>query len=124
MYCTNFVCKKNSRMHPENVLYSVYLAGDDAMSARALKIILECQKKERIAAEKRRKENKPPHIRKFRVPIDDEFNWTADNPMDMLKWDKRTLKLKTHCPPLLRNYTPEQLKDRQTLDVPNILGHK
>ena len=55
------------------------------MSAKALKIILDCQKKERIAAEKRKKENKPPLIRKFRVPTDDEINWTADNPMDMLK---------------------------------------
>ena len=112
------------RIHPENVLYSAYLAGDDAMSARALKIILECQKKEKIAAEKRQKENKPPFIRKFRVPTDDEIDWTADNPMDMLKWDKRTLKLKSHCPPLLRNYTPAQLRDRQTLDIPNILGHR
>ena len=43
-----------SRIHPENVLYGVYLAGDDAMSAKALKIILDCQKKERIAAEKRK----------------------------------------------------------------------
>ena len=112
------------RIHPENVLYSVYLTGDDAMSARALKIILDCQKKERIAAEKRKKENKPPLIRKFRVPTDDEINWTADNPMDMLKWDKRSLKLKTHCPPLLRNFTPAQLRDRHSLDIPKILGHK
>ena len=94
------------------------------MSARALKIILECQKKEKKAAEKRQRENKPPLIRKFILPTEEEINWTADNPMDMLKWEKHSMKLKTHCPPLLRHFTPDQLRDRKTLDIPKILGHR
>ena len=120
----NKICAFCYRIHPENVLYSVYLAGDDDMSEKALKIILDCRKKEKKSAEKREKENKPPLIRKFHVPNDDEINWTADNPFDMLKWDKRTLKLKTHSPPLLRNYTDDELRDRHSLDIPKILGHR
>ena len=119
-----FLLSISSRIHPESVLFSAYLAGDDSMSARALKIILECKKKETIAATKRQKENQPPVIRKFRNVEDDEINWDATNLMDFLKWDKRTMKLKTHCPPLLRDYTEAQLKDRHSLEIPNILGHR
>ena len=75
------------------------------MSKKALDFILKAIKKEAKSTAKK--------VRKFVLPTDEEINWTAENLMDFLNWELLTVQRKLFCPPLLRQFTIEQLKTQK-----------
>ena len=102
------------RAHPENLLLCAYLSDDDEMSKKALELILKAIKKEA--------KSKAKNVRKFVLLSDKEINWTAENLMDFLKWELLTVQRKLFCPPLLRQFTPEQLKTQKKYVLEKMQG--
>ena len=92
-------------MHPENILLCAYLADDDEMSKKALDFILKARKKEAKSQAKK--------VRKFVVPTEDEINWAAEDLMDFLNWELPSVQRKLFSPPLLRQFTTEELKTQK-----------
>ena len=84
------------------------------MSKKALELILKAIKKEA--------KSKAKNVRKFVLLSDKEINWTAENLMDFLKWELLTVQRKLFCPPLLRQFTPEQLKTQKKYVLEKMQG--
>ena len=84
------------------------------MSKRALEFILEARKKEARSKAKK--------IRKFVLPTIEEINWTAEDLMDFLNWHLPSLKRKIYSPPLLRQFSVEDLKTRKDFILENLKG--
>ena len=102
------------RAHPENILLCAYLSDDDAMSKRALDFILKAIQKEA--------KSKAKNVRKFVLPTDEEIEWTAENLMDFLFWELPTIQRKIFCPPLLRQFSIEQLRTQKKYILQELQG--
>ena len=90
------------------------LSDDEEMSKWALEIILKARIKD--------SKSKAKNVRKFVLPTDEEYNWTAENLMDFLKWELPSVQRKIFYPPLLRQFSIEELKTRKEHIVEQLKG--
>ena len=100
--------------HSENILLACVLSEDKQMSKKALNLIKEARKWEQ--------KSKAKDVRKYITPTEDQLDFEADNPLDLLKWDK-VPKKHVRSPPLLKHFTIQQLEVPSALEIPEILCH-
>ena len=84
------------------------------MSKWALEIILKAKVKD--------SKSKAKNVRKFVLPTDEEYNWTAEKLMDFLKWELPSVQRKIFYPPLLRQFSNEELKTGKEHIVEQLKG--
>ena len=102
--------------HPENILYCSLISPKSSQDERehALQIILDA----------RARQINSTSIRKFILPTEQQINWDANSPMELLKWDKINIT----PPPLLEDFSDQQLTDfvfsNVKLDVPKLTSHQ